>query len=322
MSNIEANPLYANNKNPWVLLFSLFGITLGGVFLIGQVLAFITAILISGVGISELQNILTNPTAYPEQRLMFLSLQGMSSIGGFIIAPLIFYYSIVKGNFKKDFIAYPTNLIAIIISTLVITFSFMVVDTVFIEWNAGLVLPEYLSGFENWAKQLEDSMRVLTEYLTDFESTGYFVLAIIVIAIIPGVGEEILFRGFLQNILKRIFKNDHAAVWFAAILFSAIHFQFYGFIPRMLLGALFGYLYLWTGNLLVPILAHFFNNSLSLFALYFYQKGKLDIDVESTDALPTVYIITFSVLFVITIVYFKKQLAVNTTNKNSVSGND
>lgn len=309
MSNNEINPLYANGKSPWVLLFSLFGITLGGVFLIGQVLAFVTAMLFSGVGISDLQDILINPTAYPEQRLMFLSLQGMSSIGGFIIAPLIFYYSIVKGNFKEDFIDFPTNTLNIIFTTLAITFSFMIVDTVFIEWNAGITLPEYFSGIEQWAERMEESMQVLTEYLTDFESTGYFVLAIIVIAVIPGIGEEILFRGFLQNILKRIFKNDHAAVWVAAILFSAIHFQFYGFIPRMLLGALFGYLYLWTGNLLVPIVAHFFNNSLSLFALYFYQKGKLDIDVESTDALPTVYIIIFSVLFVIMLLYFKNQLA-------------
>jgi len=311
MLNKESNPLYAHGKNPWILLISLIGITVGGVFLIGQVLAFITAIVISGVGISELQNILTNPTAYPEQRLMFLSLQGMSSIGGFIIAPLIFYYAIIKGKLIKDFIGLPSNIITILLITIVMVFSFMVVDTVFIEWNAGIKLPEYLAGFEQWAKGLEETMKVLTEYLTDFESTGYFILAIIVIAVIPGVGEELLFRGFLQNILKRIFKKDHVAVWVAAILFSAIHFQFYGFIPRMLLGALFGYLYLWSGNLLVPIVAHFFNNSISLLALYVYQKGLIDIDVESTEALPTVYIIIFSALFVVTLVYFKSHLTKN-----------
>ncbi|MCK5209782.1 MAG: CPBP family intramembrane metalloprotease, partial [Cyclobacteriaceae bacterium] len=152
------------------------------------------------------------------------------------------------------------------------------------------------------------SMKVLTEYLTEFDSGGYFILAIIVIAVIPGVGEELLFRGFIQNILKRIFKNDHIAIWVAAILFSAIHFQFYGFIPRMLLGALFGYLYVWTGNLLIPIVAHFLNNSISLFALYIYQKGLIDIDVESTEALPTVYIIIFSALFAIALIYFKTYL--------------
>ena len=314
MLQIESNPLYAQGKNPWILLLSLIGITLGGVLLIGQVLAIITAFIMSGVGVDELMNILTNPTAYPEQRFMFLTLQGMASIGGFIIAPLIFYYTLIGGNLIKDFIEIPSNILTTILITIIMVFSFMIVNTVFIEWNSSIKLPESLLGLEQWAEGLEESMKVLTEYLTEFESTGYFIMAIIVIAIIPALGEELLFRGFLQNILKRIFKNDHVAIWVAAILFSAIHFQFYGFIPRMLLGALFGYLYVWTGNLLIPIIAHFLNNSLSLIALYVYQKGLTDIDVESTEALPTVYIIIFSALFVVTLLYFKNYLAKNTTH--------
>ena len=308
MLQIESNPLYANGKNPWILLLSLILITLGGVFLIGQVLAFITAFIISGVGFDELVNILANPTAYPEQRLMFLSLQGMASIGGFIIAPLIFYYTLVKGNLIKDFIHLPSNIFSLLMVTIIMVFSFMVVDTVFIEWNANISFPESLAGFEQWAKGMEETVKVLTEYLTEFESTGYFILAIFVIAVIPAIGEELLFRGLLQNILKRIFKNYHVAIWIAAILFSAIHFQFYGFIPRILLGALFGYLYVWTGNLLIPIVAHFLNNGISLFALYIYQKGLTDIDVESTETFPTVYIIIFSALFVVTLLYFKNYL--------------
>jgi len=303
------NPLNANGKNPWVLLLSLVLITLGGVFLIGQILAFLTAIMMSGVSISELPGILSNPSAYPEQRLMFLMLQGMSSVGGFIIAPLIFYYTLVKGNFLKDFIKIPSNFFSAIVLTSFIVFSFMIVNTIFIEWNANIKLPESLSGIENWAKGLEETMEELTEYLTNFESTGYFIVALVVIALIPGIGEELLFRGLLQNILKRIVKNDHVAIWIAAILFSAIHFQFYGFIPRMLLGALFGYLYVWSGNLLIPITAHFINNSVSLIALYIYQKGLTDIDVESTDAFPTIYILIFSVLFVVTLIYFKNYVA-------------
>jgi membrane protease YdiL (CAAX protease family) len=236
-------------------------------------------------------------------------LQGMASIGGFIIAPLIFYYTMIKGNFIRDFIKIPSNLLTALVVTVVIVFSFMIVNTIFIEWNASIKLPESLSGIENWAEDLEESMKELTEYLTEFESTGYFIVAIVVIALIPGIGEELLFRGLLQNILKRMVKNDHAAIWIAAILFSAIHFQFYGFIPRMLLGALFGYLYVWSGNLIIPMVAHFINNSVSLIALYVYQKGLTDIDVESTEAFPTVYILIFSALFVITLIYFKNYVA-------------
>ena len=308
MLNKDSNPLYAHGINPWILLLSLIGISLGGVLLIGNVLAFITALVMSGVGIDDLLEILRNPTAYPEQRTMYIMLQGMASIGGFIIAPLIFYYTLIKGNLIKDFIDFPPNILTILLITFIMVFSFMVANTVFIDWNESVKLPEFLGGFEQWAEELEDSMKILTDYLTEFDSTGYFILTVFVIAVIPGIGEELLFRGFLQNILRRIFKNDHIAIWIAAILFSAIHFQFYGFIPRMLLGALFGYLYLWTGNLLVPIVAHFINNCVSLVALYIYQKGLTDIDVESTEVLPTMYVLIFSALFVVTLLYFKNYL--------------
>jgi membrane protease YdiL (CAAX protease family) len=306
---MESNPLYAHGKNPWILLISLIGITLGGVFFIGQLMAFGVAFMMSGVGMNELVAILTNPTDYPEERMMVLVYQGTASLGGFVIAPLIFYYTLVQGNIMQDFLQLPQNALKILSIAIAMTFSFMVVNTVFIEWNASLKLPESLTGFEQWAEDLEGSMEVLTKYLTNFESTGYLVAAIIVIAVIPGVGEELVFRGFLQNLFKRIFKNDHVAIWVAAILFSAIHFQFYGFIPRMLLGALFGYLYVWSGNLIIPIVAHFMNNFVSLIALYFHQKGITDIDVESTEALPTMYIIIFSALFVVTLIYFKNYLA-------------
>ena len=268
MLDPRLNPLHANGTNPVILLISLTGITLGGVFLIGQVLAGVAGIMMSGVGLSEFTSILSNPTAYPEQRTMFLVMQGMASLGGFIIAPLIFYYTMVKGNLFRDFIDFPSNILSSAGLTVVIIFSFMIVNTVFIEWNASISLPESWSGFEKWATNLEETMADVTKYLTRFESTQYFVLAIIVVAILPGIGEEVLFRGFLQNIFRRLFVNDHVAIWMAAFLFGAIHFQFYGILPRMLLGALFGYLYLWTGNLLIPILAHFLNNAISLFALF------------------------------------------------------
>ncbi|NJN24522.1 MAG: CPBP family intramembrane metalloprotease [Cyclobacteriaceae bacterium] len=315
MMDNSINPLYAQGKNPWILVIALLGITIGGIFLIGQVLAFVAAIMISGLSLTELMNVLANPTAYPEQRMMILIVQGVSSVGGFVIAPLIFYYTLVGNHIFRDFIQLPPNIIPTLVVAVVMVFSFMVVNTIFIEWNANIELPGFMAGFEQWAKNLESSMEVLTSYLTDFESTQYFFLAIFIIAVIPGIGEELLFRGLLQNLLRRIFKNDHVAVWVAAIIFSAIHFQFYGFVPRMLLGALFGYLYLWTNNLLVPMVAHFLNNGFSLFALYVYKKGLTDIDVESTEALPTVYIIFFSALFAVSLFYFKNYLTISNSDE-------
>lgn len=301
----ESNPLIAGGKNPWLLLLSLTGITIGGLLFIGTVMTLITALIIYGSDISMLNDLVTNPYNHPEQRMNLLIFQGVFSLAGFIIAPFIFYYTMIRGNFARDFFKLPRNIYTVILITIIIVFSFMVVNTVFIEWNVNLNLPDSLSGFENWAQEQEDQRAVLTEYLTVFDSMGYLILAILVIAVIPGVGEELLFRGFLQNIFQRIVKNDHAAVWISAFLFSAIHIQFYGLVPRMLLGALFGYLYLWSGNLLVPMIAHFVNNCVSLIALYTYQQGLTEIDVESTEAFPIVYIIIFSALFVASVLYFK-----------------
>jgi membrane protease YdiL (CAAX protease family) len=289
------------------MLLILILLSLGGVLVIGNLMALGTAIIMTG-SLTEVMDVLANPSDYPDQRSTVLMMQGMASLGGFIITPLIFYFIIVKGNIFRDFIKLPSNLLVTLMITIVMVFSFMVVNTVFIEWNANIQLPESLGGFEQWATNLEESMADLTKYLTQFDTPGYFILSVIIIAIIPGIGEELLFRGFLQNIFRKIIQNDHVAVWLAAFFFSFIHFQFYGFIPRFLLGALFGYLYLWSGNLIIPITAHFLNNFVSLFSLYIYQKGLTDFDAESTEALPFTYILIFSVLFILTLYYFKFNL--------------
>lgn len=315
MQEYLENPLFQRDQKPWALLLSLVLISLGGFLLVGNVLALVTAMVMTENGVEEILDLLSNSQDHPEMRTVLLSMQGMASIGAFIVAPLIFYYTMIRGNFSKDFLKWTPNLPQLIISILIIVFSFMIVNTLFIEWNSNIKLPESLAGFEQWATNLEESLAEQTEYLTRFDSVGYFILALVVIAVLPGIGEELLFRGFLQNIFIRMFKNPHAGIWMSALLFSAIHFQFYGFIPRMLLGALFGYLYFWTGNLIVPIVAHFYNNAISLILLYVHQQGIIDFDVESSDALPYSYLMAFSIIFIVSIIMFRKNLTRNSDER-------
>jgi membrane protease YdiL (CAAX protease family) len=139
-------------------------------------------------------------------------------------------------------------------------------------------------------------MQELTTYLTNFENIVEFLAAIVILAVVPAIGEELLFRGILQNKITLLTKNYHVAIWVSAIIFSAIHFQFYGFVPRVLLGALFGYLYVWSGNLGVAILAHFINNGFTLFLIY----AGLSLDAVAPIELcvgATVLVITFLYLF-------------------------
>src|SRR5690606_4911795 len=137
-----------------------------------------------------------------------------------------------------------------------------------------------------------------------FHSAGELMFALVIIAILPAVGEEIVFRGLIQNELLRGTRNVHVAIWVAAILFSTIHFQFYGFVPRLLLGALFGYLYYWSGNLMLAILAHFVNNGVSVVALYLYQQGKFAFDIESQEAAPPQMVIISTILTAGLLYYF------------------
>jgi membrane protease YdiL (CAAX protease family) len=180
-----------------------------------------------------------------------------------------------------------------------------------IQWNNSLSMPEPLKWLEFWMRRMEDQMREMTQVLTDFSSPARLLAGFLVIAVLPGIGEELVFRGLLQNKLQALTRNPHVAIWVAAIIFSAIHFQFYGFLPRMLLGALFGYLYFWSGNLWVPILAHFVNNAFTLLMIYLYQQKISDYDAEASPvaSLPLSLgslVITAGILFYL-YTYFKHQ---------------
>lgn len=156
-----------------------------------------------------------------------------------------------------------------------------------IAWNAGAHFPSFLHDFEVWARSSEDRAQGLTKFLTQFRSVGHFLLAVVVIAVVPAVGEELVFRGVLQKNLVRWF-SPHVGVWLGAAIFSAIHFQFFGFVPRFVLGLVLGYLYLWSGNILVSMAAHFVQNAFQLLILFLTQRGQFGwgFDPESNEAMP------------------------------------
>jgi membrane protease YdiL (CAAX protease family) len=131
-------------------------------------------------------------------------------------------------------------------------------------------------------------------------------LAVVVIAVLPAIGEELVFRGIIQRELFRGTNNIHVAIWISAAIFSAIHIQFYGFVPRMLLGALFGYLYYWSGNLWMPIIAHFINNGFTVVAMYLYQQGSVKMDIENAEAAPWSSVLFSAVITTALLYFFKK----------------
>jgi hypothetical protein len=271
-----------NSYSPWLLLVILAGYILAALFAFNMI-ALLVVLPFFDFDFMRVSEVLSNPEVYPESRIVLLIIQFISSLGAFILTPWFFTNRYLKIG-MGDFFALPQQEIwRPILLTLVVTFTFMMVNSVVIEWNREIKLPESLSWFEEQAQAKEGELERLTKFLTEFDGLGHFILGILAIAVLPGIGEELLFRGLVQNILFKAFKNPHAAIWIAAFLFSAIHFQFYGLVPRMLLGALFGYLYFFSGKLIFPMLAHFLNNCFMLVMLYLHQIGTINYNIQDAE---------------------------------------
>ena len=149
------------------------------------------------------------------------------------------------------------------------------------ELNDQITFPEALKSLEEALRAYEEKIGNLTKLLlTSSDSFGGLLLNLLIMAVIPAFGEEFLFRGVIQKSLEKHLANKLPAVWITAFLFSAVHFQFYGFIPRLLLGAYFGYLLIWSKSIWVPIVAHFINNATIVLFHFFVKEKNSGFDPE------------------------------------------
>lgn len=225
----------------------------------------------------------------------------------FIIPPIIAAY-LYSENVKKYLFLNKTRAVFIGLTILVIVFAIPIINFTGVL-NAKLSLPESLSGLEKIMKEMESSAKVLTEKILKVNSIGGLLINILVIALLPAIGEELIFRGILLRLFKEWFNNMHVAIIISAFIFSFIHFQFYGFIPRMLLGILFGYLLYWSGSILMPMLAHFINNAFAVTAFYFMKDTEMLEKTENFGAEPSTYIFLFfsSMLLVLALYFYRKE---------------
>jgi membrane protease YdiL (CAAX protease family) len=200
-----------------------------------------------------------------------------------------------------------------------LTLMIMISALPFINWmisvNELMQLPAFLQGLETWMKTAEQDAARITEAFLNVDSGDGLLLNLFMIAALPAVGEELLFRGLFQRLFGDMFKNIHISIWITAILFGAMHLQFYGFLPRMMLGVLFGYLYLWTGSLWVPIWAHFINNGAAVTVSWLVNRGALTGSYEDFGATDNIFLIAGSVILVAGLCYliYKQKQGVNKT---------
>ena len=207
--------------------------------------------------------------------------QGINSFFMFVVPPVVYYYHTRKENQMQDLgfrsLTPPWWLILIGVALMFVS---LPVTNQLTSWNEGMSFGKGLAWLEEWIKSMEETAKVATEKMLNVNTIGGLLLNLVVVALIPALGEELTFRGVLQQSLTRGIKNPHMAIILAAAIFSFIHFQFYGFLPRMFLGILLGYMFYITGSLWTSILMHFLNNGTAVLLYYLNHKGIIDVDVD------------------------------------------
>jgi hypothetical protein len=313
MQNVQS----PSERGAWPKVLMILVVSLSGFLVVGPFIGILLASLVYDGGFIELLEALSNPTHHLNIKMPYFIVQGSAAFFGLLVMPMLYVRFVYRQPLNNLFAQGQTNAFSYFI-TLIIVIFFMGFNSVFIEWNANLTLPSFLSGFEQWARNAEQTAQRLTEFLTTFGSPFQFVAGLIVVAVLAAMGEEFVFRGLLQPALQNATGNIHVAIWVSAFLFSFIHMQFFGLVPRMLLGALFGYLFFWSGNLSIAIFAHFVNNAFSLVAMYLVQLGIIDMDVQSTESAPLLVVICFTLLGIVLLYIFKKDHSNN--NSTTLDG--
>lgn len=286
----------SDQRNPFLAILFIILFAVAGMF-IGNFVGLLAILPFFDFSLSQIMGFLGDPMSSPSGRIPLLLVQGISGLFTFIIAPIIYLRMFEKKGLGQ-FSTIPNPLGISVLLTIAVWFSFMFLNTPIIEWNMNIDFPDFFAEF---ARGMEDDLKDITEFLTTFDNIGQLLIGLLVIAVIPGIGEELLFRGLIQQKIYRSTQNAHIAIWATGLLFGLIHFQFYGMVPRMFLGVLFGYLYWWSGSLLLAMLAHFLTNGFTLLMIFLYQQEAIDFNIDGTNEIPIGSILmsafTFSVLF-------------------------
>jgi len=280
---------FLQNLSPWGKVFLLTVIfmmsalfTAFGGLLIGK--------LIFGGSLNSVAGLLSGPDT-PEA-IAFMKFYQMLNQFGFFIFP-VFLFTFLISPSPSGYLTFNKSPggIALLISALVI-YTVLPFNHFLSELNMDLKFSGFLESVGRWMNDKEIEAEKLTETILKTRTLGGLAVNLVVVALIPAFGEELLFRVTGINLLKELTRNVHWAIIISSFIFAFFHFQFLSFLPRFILGLLLGYLFVITGNLWAPVFAHFVNNASSVIIFYLYYNGTIDISMEDFGATQnTVYII-------------------------------
>lgn len=243
--------------------------------------------------------------------------QVIQDITLFILPP--FALAVMFGKRPKEYLSLvkKPGILLCLVSLLLIISSIPIINF-FEDINSKMKLPDAFSAVEKWMITTEKTLSSLSEIFLNVKTFSAFAFNIFMMAVLPALSEELVFRGLFQRLFTEWFRNYHWGIIASAVLFSAFHFQFFGFIPRMFLGVMFGYLLVWSGSLWIPILAHFVNNFMGVTYYYLLNKNVINNGIEKIGKGNNefVYLCVSAICIIILLIIFYKKSKVTLSNTN------
>ncbi|MFP4366011.1 MAG: CPBP family intramembrane glutamic endopeptidase [Bacteroidales bacterium] len=301
------------NTSPFTkLMFSAFFILAS--FLVALFGGLLLAMPIFDMGFMELVENMSN-ISHPDYANLLKYFQVVQSIGLFVIPPFILAWFFGGDTLRYLQLNKRISGRTIMLTTIIMISAIPLINLL-AHLNTQISLPDFMSPIEDWMKQAEESAKQLTETFLRADTIADLLFNLFVIAVIPAIGEELLFRGVVQRLFAEWTRNKHAGIWISAIIFSAMHLQFFGFIPRMMLGVMFGYMLIWSGRMWIPITAHFVNNAVAVLVYFFIQKKQVSEDMETIGAEPGdwLYALLSLIFFVFFLTFFYRSYKKSITN--------
>jgi hypothetical protein len=254
----------------------------------------------------EMADTIVNPQSRSD--ILFVKFyQLLNQFGVFIIPVLLFSYFVSSSTPKYLQLRNP-KLISLLVGGLMV-YTILPFLNFISGLNEQMEFPQFLSGIEEWMKSKEAQATMLTENFLKTSTLMGLMLNILIVAVVPAFGEEFLFRGVIQRLTQEMTKSVHWGVFISALIFSAFHLQFYGFLPRFILGVMLGYLFVFTGSLWVPIFVHFINNISSVIVFFLHYNGYITIPMDDFGSTSSPVYITGSLLITVwlMIIIYRKE---------------
>jgi len=295
--------LFANTSASFPFFFAIFIILVVFLFTLGVGIGL--SIPLFGLNAAELGSYMNTETV--ENIKIIKYFQALQTVALFVFPAVAIAYLLGENSLDYLSLNRKLNYNSVLYVFMTILVALPAVN-VLIEFNESMKLPSFMSHIEQMMRTSEDEAKKLTEAIVSTKTITGLLANLLVIAILPALGEELIFRGVFQRIFTQMTRNHHWGIFISAFIFSALHIQFYGFLPRLLLGVYFGYLLVWSQSLWLPILPHFFNNAMAvLFYFYYhnYTPANFNPDTYGTQS---VMLALFSSLLVVFLVYFTQRI--------------